>query len=343
MDAATLPPPPSLDAIEAALGRLGPHIERTPVRRWAPDAGAARLPDCELHLKLELFQRTGTFKVRGALVNLLDAPAERVARGVTAVSAGNHAIAVAYAARSAGTSARVVMLDSANPGRVARCRAYGATIERASTGAEGFARARAIEEEEGRLFIHPFEGERTILGTATLGLELARQIPALDAVIVPVGGGGLIAGVATAVKAMNSGCAVYGVEPVGADSMSRSLAAGEPVSIDEVRTIADSLGAPHAAPFGFSLVRRFVDDVVLVDDDALRAAMRVLFTDAKLVTEPASAAPFAALAGPLAERLAGARVALVVSGSNIDAGTFGRLLEAAGPAEPAGPRTEGDG
>jgi len=326
MAAPTLPPPPSLDAIDAALDRLSPYIERTPARRWIPDIGGAGLPECELHLKLELFQRTGTFKVRGALVNVLEAGATALERGVTTVSAGNHAIAVAFAARAAGTTARVVMLDSANPDRVTRCRAYGADVERAPTGTAGFERAREIETEEGRLFIHPFEGERTILGTATLGLELARQIPSLEAVVVPVGGGGLIAGVAAAVKAVNPGCAVYGVEPAGADSMSRSLAAGEPVAIDEVRTIADSLGAPHAAPYGYSLVERFVDDVVLVDDDALCRALNALFADAKIAAEPAAAAPLAALAGPLADRLRGLRVALVVSGSNIDRMTFCRLL-----------------
>lgn len=331
MDTDTLPPPPPLDAIESALGRLSPHIERTPVRRWVPDHPRAGLPDCDLHLKLELFQRTGTFKARGALVNVLEADREVLERGVTTVSAGNHAIAVAFAARAVGTSSRVVMLDSANPGRVARCRGYGAEIERASTGAAGFERAREIEAEEGRLFIHPFEGVRTILGTATLGLELGRQVDGLEAVVVPVGGGGLIAGVAAALKSLRPGCAVYGVEPEGADSMSRSLAAGAPVSIDEVRTIADSLGAPHAAPYGFSLVRRFVDDVVRVDDDALRRAMKLLFDDAKIVAEPASAAPLAALAGPLADRLEGARVALIVSGSNIDAASFARHIGAAEP------------
>lgn len=333
MDDSALPPPPSPDAIDAALARLQPHLERTPVRRWVPDIGAAGIPECDLHLKLELFQRTGTFKARGALMNLLDAGEAALERGVTTVSAGNHAIATAFAAHAAGTTARVVMLESANPGRVARCRHYGAEIERAPTGAAGFARAREIAAEEGRLFVHPFEGERTILGTATLGLELSRQIEDLDAVVVPVGGGGLIAGVAAALASARPGCAVYGVEPVGADSMSRSLAAGEPVSIDEVRTVADSLGAPHAAPYGFSLVRRFVDDVVRVDDDAICRAMVALFADAKLVTEPASAAPLAALAGPLADRLRGTRVALVVSGSNIDRETFAGLL-ARGEAAP---------
>lgn len=334
MDTATLPPPPPLDAIDAALRRLSPYIERTPARRWKPDHGAEALPECDLHLKLELFQRTGTFKARGALVNVLEAGEEALERGVTTVSAGNHAIAVAFAARAVGTSAHVVMLDSANAGRVARCRGYGAEIERASTGAAGFERAREIEAEEGRLFIHPFEGVRTILGTATLGLELGRQLDGLEAVVVPVGGGGLIAGVAAALKSLGPGCAVYGVEPEGADSMSRSLAAGAPMSIEEVRTIADSLGAPHAAPYGFSLVRRFVDDVVLVDDDALRRAMKLLFDDAKIVAEPAAAAPLAALAGPLADRLKGARVALLVSGSNIDRASFADHLARAADAGP---------
>lgn len=322
-------PPPSLERIRAALARLEPHIERTPVRRWIPDRRDGPLPDAELFLKLELFQRTGTFKARGALLHLLEADAEQVARGVTAVSAGNHAIAVAWAARAVGSSAHVVMLESANPGRVERCRRYGAEIEFAATGAEGFARAKEIEESEGRAFIHPFEGELTILGTATVGLELAEQLPSLEAVIVPVGGGGLIAGIASAVKALRPDCAVYGVEPEGADSMRRSLDAGEPVSIPAVRTIADSLGAPHAAPYGFSIVQRIVDDVVLVDDRSMCRAMALLFEDAKLAAEPASAAPLAAVRGPLGDRLAGRRVALVVSGSNIDAETFARLLERA--------------
>jgi len=317
------PPPPAPEQAEAALARLEGHIVTTPVRRWIPDTVGSTPPeDAEIFLKLELFQRTGTFKARGALTNILGAEAEAVASGVTAVSAGNHAIAVAYAARSAGTTARVVILESANAARVERCRNYGAEIEFAPDGASGFARAREIEADEGRLFIHPFEGERTVLGTSTVAVELDRQVGELDAVVVPCGGGGLLAGVAAVTKALRPGCAVYGVEPTGADSMRRSLDAGEPVSIDAVHTIADSLGAPHAAPYSFSLVQEFVDDVVLVGDGEIRAAMRALFEDAKLVTEPASATPYAAVCGPLRDRLKGRRVGLVVSGSNIDLDTF---------------------
>lgn len=325
MNDSEIPGPPSPERSREALTELSSWIERTPVRRWIPDQGQAPLPDgAELFLKLELFQRTGTFKARGALMNVLHA--DSLEDGVTAVSAGNHAIAVAYAARAMGTSAHVVMLASANPARIARCRGYGAEVEFAPDGAAGFARVREIEREEGRLFIHPFEGEWTILGTSTLGVELCEQLPLLEAVVVPVGGGGLIAGVAAAVKQIRPECEVFGVEPTGADSMRRSLHAGEPVSLDEIATIADSLGAPHAAPYGYSLVDRFVDDVVLVEDGEMRRAMRWLFEDAKIVAEPASAAPLAAVAGPLRERLAGKRVALVVSGSNIDLASFAACL-----------------
>jgi threonine dehydratase len=156
------------------------------------------------------------------------------------------------------------------------------------------------------------------------------QAPGLDAVVVPIGGGGLCAGVATAVKLVRPETLVFGVEPEGADSMRRSFAAGTPQSIDAVRTIADSLGAPHAAPYSFELCRRNVDELVMVDDDALRRAMKLLFVSAKLAVEPAGAAATAALAGPLRERLAGKRVGLVVCGANIDPATFATHLANAG-------------
>ncbi len=278
--------------------------------------------DTEVHLKLELFQYSGTFKPRGALLNMLALSPEELARGVTGVSAGNHAIAVGFAARALGTSAKVVMLASANPARVAACRAYGAEVVPAADVHQAFDEVHRIEAEEGRAFIHPFEGRRTALGTATVGLELCQQVPELDAVVVPIGGGGLCAGVAGAVKAIQPGCEVFGVEPEGADSMHRSFAAGEPRSIESVRTIADSLGAPYAAPYTFELCRRFVDDLVKVDDDALRRAMALLFRGMKLAVEPAGAAATAALCGPLRERLRGKRVGLIVCGTNIDVGTF---------------------
>lgn len=333
MTESALPPPPTLEGAKTARTNLGGWIERTPVRRWVPDPEVAALPEgSELFLKLELFQRTGSFKVRGAMTNVLAADGEALKRGLTAVSAGNHAVAVAYAARAMATSARVVMLASANPARIERCRAYGAEIEFAADGAAGFARVLEIEKEDDRLYIHPFEGEHTILGTSTVGLELGEQLPLLEAVVVPTGGGGLLAGVSALIKQLQPNCEVFGVEPTGADSMRRSLHAGEPVVLDAVKTIADSLGAPYAAEYGFSIVDQFVDDVVLVDDDDIRVAMRALFSDAKLVVEPASAAPLAAICGPLRERLKDKRIALIVSGSNIDLPTFHQCLTGADAA-----------
>ena len=321
---------PTLDEICAAAERLAPYVVRTPVWAWRSDVLRAAAGDVDVVLKLELFQHGGSFKPRGALAVMLDLPSDALARGVTAMSAGNHAIAVAFAARVVGTTAKVVVPRTANPARVARARALGADVVLVDDVHEAFTRVRAIEAEEGRAFVHPFEGPRTALGTATVGLELWEQAMAmggpLDAVIVPIGGGGLAAGIATAVKQLAPACAVYGVEPVGADTMYRSFGSGRPESLDRVRTIADSLGAPYAAPYSFGLCRRYVDEVVLVDDDAICRAMALLFADMKLACEPAGATATAALCGPLRERLAGRRVGVVVCGSNIDADTFHACL-----------------
>jgi len=316
---------PTIKDIEAARERLGELVIETPVHQWrGPEIAAKVGAGTEVMLKLELLQYTGTFKPRGALTVMLNLPEGALARGVTAVSAGNHAIATAYAASILGTSAKVVMMKGANPLRVALCRRYGAEVELADDVHQAFARVHEIEEREGRSFVHPFEGPFTALGTATLGLELGRQAPDLDAVVVPIGGGGLAAGVSAAIKQLRPQCRVFGVEPRGADTMHRSFAAGTPQAIDKVTTIADSLGAPHAAPYSFGLCRRFVDEVVLVDDAALSAAMGLLFREMKLAVEPAGAAATAALCGPLRERLAGRRVGLIVCGSNIDLASFAR-------------------
>jgi threonine dehydratase len=328
-------PIPTVAAIEAVRQELGDRIRETPVWRWRSDALDGLVgPQTEVLLKLELLQYTGSFKPRGALAVMLALPPEVLRRGVTAVSAGNHAMAVGYAARTLSTTAKVVMPRTANPVRVAGCKAYGAEVVLVENVHAAFAEVQRIQTEEGRFFVHPFEGPRTALGTATLGAELARQAQGLDAVIVPIGGGGLCAGVAAAVKQLRPGCEVFGVEPEGADSMHRSFAAGRPMAIDAVRTIADSLGAPHAAPYSFGLCQRFVDALCKVDDAALCRAMALLFADMKLAVEPAGAAATAALLGPLRERLRGKRVALIVCGANLDVATFARHV-AAGGAGPA--------
>lgn len=318
-------PHPTLASIRETRALIDPYVVQTPVWRWENKPIREVVgEDTEVFLKLELFQHTGTFKARGALSNLLSlAPAE-LARGVTAISAGNHAIAVSYAAHILGTSAKVVMMENANPARVQLCREYGAEVILMPDVHRGFDKVREIEAEEGRCFIHPFEGPRTVHGTATVGLEFAEQVPRLDAVIIPVGGGGLCAGVSAAIKLLQPECKVYGVEPEGADSMHRSFASGQVESIEKVNTIADSLGAPYSAPYSLAVCQRNVDELVMIDDEQIRDAMGLLFRSMKLACEPAGAATTAALCGPLREALRGKRVGLIVCGSNTDLETFAK-------------------
>jgi threonine dehydratase len=294
------------------------------VWKWQDRDLSAIVGNTEVLLKLELFQHTGTFKPRGALTVMLSLQPDVLARGVTAVSAGNHAIAVSYAAKLLGTTAKVVMPKNANPLRVARCGDYGAEVVLVDDVTAAFARVEEIQANEGRTFVHPFEGLLTCAGTGTVGLEFAEQAGEMDAVLIPIGGGGLIAGMAAAIKQLQPNCQVIGIEPVGADTMYRSMASGKPERIDKVRTIADSLGAPYTTPYTLELCRRYVDEVVLIEDDDIRRGMALLFRSMKLATEPAGATATAALCGPLRERLRGKRVGVLVCGSNIDLPTFQR-------------------
>jgi threonine dehydratase len=319
---------PTLSQIRLAADRLAGKILTTPVWRWQTGIIEASFDEStEVWLKLELFQRTGTFKLRGALncAEALDATARR--HGVVAVSAGNHAIAVAYTAKLLGMSAKVVMPQHASPARIAMCKELGAEVILVPDVHQAFTRVRQIESEESRTLIHPFEGPLTAEGTATVGLEFMAQVPGLDAVVVPIGGGGLCAGIASAVKQIDPGCAVYGVEPLGADGLYRSFQSGVPEKLERVDTVADSLGAPYALPYSFGVCRRFVDEIVRVSDDDLCRSMYFLFRDAKLAAEPAAAAATAAILGPLRKRLKGKRIGLIICGSNIDSARYSELLE----------------
>jgi len=312
---------PRIDAVRVLHERLQEWLIRTPVLRCRSlEAYAGEV--FEIHAKLEFLQRTGTFKPRGALSVMLGLDSQQKEAGVTAVSAGNHAIATAFAARAVGTSAKVVMIMNANPLRVERCRDFGAEVVLADDVHSAFDVAEEIQKKEGRFFVHPFEGSDVVLGTATVGLEICEQVPDLDAVIVPIGGGGLCAGISSAVKQLKPRCEVIGVEPVGADSMSRSFASGRPESIEKVATIADSLGAPFALPISYELCKENVDELVLVTDAELKDSMGLLFRELKIAVEPACAASTAALIGPLSGRFSGKKVVAVMCGSNIDWQTF---------------------
>ncbi len=314
---------PRIDDVRRLAVTLRQWLVTTPVMR-CPNLEQRLGRDTAITAKLEFLQRTGTFKPRGALSTILGLDAGQRRAGVTAVSAGNHAVATAYAARVLGTSAKVVMTRKANPARLAASRHYGAEVVLADDIHEAFAKVDDIRAREGRYFVHPFEGEDVLRGTATVGLEICEQVGEFDTLIIPIGGGGLCAGIASLVRQLKPDCEIIGVEPEGADSMHRSMQSGRPETLEEVRTIADSLGAPFALPMSFELCRANLDRLVLVSDDELRAAMRLLFTDMKIAVEPACAASTAALAGPLASDLAGKHVVLVLCGSNTDWPTWER-------------------
>lgn len=314
---------PNLEEIRALAKRLGDQILPTPVIR-CPAIEAKIGGGTRVHAKLEFLQHTGTFKARGALATVSGLDADELQRGVTAVSAGNHAIATAFAAKTLGTTAKVVMISSANPSRVQACKNFGAEVVFERDVHKAFDVARRIQEEEGRVFVHPFEGPSIALGTGTLGLEMCKQVPDFDAVVIPIGGGGLIGGASNAIRQQIPDAEIIGVEPEGADSMHRSFASGKPEGISEVATIADSLGAPYAMPYSFSLVRANVDRLALVDDILLRRTMGFLFSAMSIAVEPACVASTAAILGPLRSSLQGKRLLLLMCGSNIDWATFYR-------------------
>lgn len=320
---------PDLEAIRATAKKIAPFVRQTPYLKNYGAALSRQLPEIDLQLKLELFQQTGSFKARAAVAIVQDLSDAAKERGVTAFSAGNHAIATAYAASVGGVSAKVVMPSTANPYRVNTCQQYGAEVVLADSIADARLLVERLQREEGRTPIHPFEGRTTTLGTATLGLEIADADSQLQDIVVPVGGGGLISGIACAIKRVNPSCRVIGVEPEGACGMRQSLEQGSPLDQVTVSTIADSLGAPLHMPYSYGIVKTCVDELVTVSDDQMRNMMSTMFEDLNLAVEPAGAAALAAINGPLKDKLSERRVAAVVCGSNIDRGTWLKLTEQA--------------
>jgi threonine ammonia-lyase medium form len=306
----------TLDDIRQAHTRIAARIHRTAVigsHTLAERAGVA-----SFELKCESFQKTGSFKVRGALNRLSQLSDAERARGVVTVSAGNHAQALAWAARESRVRCTVVMPEAASRSKVDASRGYGAEVLQHGTSVDAFKRALGLAESEGYVFIHPFDHAHTIAGTGTTGLEVLQQSSAPSLVVIPVGGGGLISGMAIAIKESSPGTRVIGVEPTGADVMRRSLDAGSPQRQDAPRSIADGLAAPMAGQLNFEAVQRYVDDVVLVTDDEIAEAMRTLLTRCKLLAEGAGAAATAALlAGKIAVR-PDDRVVAMLSGGNVD-------------------------
>ena len=317
--------------IKSSADELRSQLIRTPILQWPQNMAEKRFTEnTRVYAKLELFQHTGSFKARAALLAMKYLSSDQIQCGVTAVSAGNHAAAVAWAAAQVGTTAKVVMPAASNPYRVSLCRNFGAEVILVDDVHAAFEKVKKIEVTEGRFFVHPFEGETVALATAGIGLEfhqqLSREGKQLDAMIIAVGGGGLCAGVSTASRLLKPECKVYAVEPEGADSMYQSIASGSPQKIAKVDTIADSLGAPHAEAYSFALCQENIEQVVKVSDEEILRGLYLLFEDLKLAVEPAAAAAVAALTGPLRETLAGKRVGMIICGANIDAGSYQKYL-----------------
>ncbi|MEV5556838.1 threo-3-hydroxy-L-aspartate ammonia-lyase [Nonomuraea wenchangensis] len=315
--------PVTLDDVHDAAARLKGVAHRTPVLRSRTlDA----LAGAEVFVKCENLQRVGAFKFRGAYNAISRLTPEQLARGIATYSSGNHAQAVALAARELGSSAVIVMPEDTPLLKREATAGYGAEIVTYDryTG-DRVAIGEALAAERGLTLIPPYEHPHVIAGQGTATLELIEEAGELDALVVPIGGGGLIAGSATAAKGLLPGIRVIGVEPEAGDDTKRSLAAGERVSIPIPRTIADGMAAEIPGELTFSINRRLVDEVVLVSDDEIRQAMRTAFERMKTVVEPSGATPLAALlAGRLGEPPR--RVGVILSGGNVDVRRFAELV-----------------
>jgi threonine dehydratase len=311
-------------AVEAARRRLRDAVVQTPC---AYSQTLSELTGARCFVKLENLQMTGSFKERGAANLLLQLPPEERRRGVIAASAGNHGLAVAFHAARLGIPATIVMPEYAPLIKVTNARRYGAEIVlHGSNFEEAYERARALEAERGLIFVHPFDDPRVVAGQATLGLEVLEQLPDVEALVVPVGGGGLIGGVGLAVKAVRPDVQVIGVQSAALPAMSRSLQTGERVRVDAAPTMADGIAVRQVGALTYELARTWVDRVVTVDEEELSNAVLLLLEIEKTVVEGAGAAPLAALLNrPLG--LERRSVALVLSGGNIDVTMLSRIIE----------------
>ncbi|HSU56661.1 MAG TPA: threonine ammonia-lyase [Candidatus Dormibacteraeota bacterium] len=317
--------PVSFEDIEAAAKRIAGHVVNTPCPASIPLSEATGM---QIYCKLEHLQRTGSFKERGARNALLLLPPEKQKRGVIAASAGNHALGVAYHAQTLNIPTTVVMPLFAPLTKVVNCRKLGAKVllEGANI-SEARARADEIAQAEGLTYINGFDDPAIIAGQGTIGLEIAAQVPDVDAVLVPIGGGGLIAGIALALKKLKPNVRIFGVEPKRAASFTAALAAGHPVQIEMKPTLADGLSVPKVGENAFRIARELVEKTVLVGEHDLALAVVRLMELEKAVVEGAGAAPLAACLAGLLPELAGKRVVLPLCGGNIDLNTLGRVIE----------------
>jgi threonine dehydratase len=319
-----------LDAIREAAGRIASHVHRTPLlssRLLGERAGV------QLALKAESLQRTGSFKPRGALNVVLTLPPEKRARGLVTVSAGNHAQAVAWAARIVGVPCTVVMPSAAPQSKIEATRGYGATIVLHDDRSTLFDRLRQEEARTGAAFVHPFDDPNGLAGAGTVGLEIVADDPEVEAVIVPIGGGGLMGGVVSAVKQLRPGCRVIGVELEAGSGMKTAIGQGKPAPVSRPETMADGLNAPFVGHLPLEIAREALDEVVGLTEDEVLAGMRALMVYAKLYVEGGGAAATGALLAGKVSLPRNARVVAIVSGGNVDPEKAFKAVTTAATAE----------
>lgn len=306
----------SREDFEAARARVAPHVYHTPL---LTSRSLSEATGFDIRLKAELFQKGGSYKVRGPtnLIGLLSD--EERARGVICSSAGNHSQGVAIAARQYGVRAVVCMAENATPSKIAATEGYGAEVVlHGSIWDEANERALELMEERGLTYVHPFDDPRLIAGQGTVGLEIMEDFPEAEVVVVPIGGGGLISGISMATKSINPDVRVIGVESSGAPAMKESVAAGHRITLDAVDCIIDGLRVMRVGENTRSVVSRFVDGIVTLPDEQIFEALLWLMARAKLVTEGAAAAPIGALLQGLIDAPRGTKVVAVLSGGNLD-------------------------
>lgn len=313
-----------LEDIERARTLIGDLVRNTPMKR---STTLSAMTGGDLHLKLENFQRTGSFKVRGALNKVRSLTDEEKARGVVAASAGNHAQGVAFAATQAGVESHIFMPEGAAHAKVVATKGYGAKIHlEGNDYQEAYEAARRFADEHGSVFVHAFDDEHIIAGQGTLGLEIADDLPDVDVVLVPIGGGGLISGVAAAIKARCPQATIIGVQAEGASTVAPSLEKGRVVPLDVVRTMADGIACRTLGDLTFAHIQEFVDDVVTVDESEIAAAILFLLERTKVAVEGAGAVTLAAAMHGHVD-LKGKKACVVVSGGNIDMTLMSRIIQ----------------
>jgi threonine dehydratase len=300
----------------AARARMEPHVKHTPL---LTSRVLSERTGYDVRLKAELFQRTGSYKIRGPLNKFTFLSDDQKRRGVICSSAGNHAQGVALAAKIHGIRAVVAMAENATPSKIEATKAYGAEVVlHGEIWDEANEKALELVASDGLTYIHPFDDEQLIMGQGTVGLEIVQDWPEVDVAIVPIGGGGLISGVSLALKAHNPNIRLIGVESSGAPAMQRSVAAGELVTLDAVNCIIDGLRVKRCGTKNFEIVRQHVHEIVSLPDEQIFDAVIWLMHYAKLVPEGAAASPVAALLNGLITVPAGSRVVCVLSGGNVN-------------------------